>query len=769
MPSTKPSLSYISRHAETPDCPSLASRFAWRHFPGAVRPVERTWIRLVTLFLAILFVSPGLMMLNAEPLEDGEETTVYDFATASQRDRFVEAPEGMVRRYPYSPTSGVGGVEGRLLSLNRGDQAQALFHMASTYDVIAAPASFGVKFQYGVDDNAEEGSPLVLLALANGLKENLVSGRGKLGMRVVREAKPEDPSRPWRFQLVNSTATRSIGEPFAMEDGNWYGMEGTFTASPDGKAIKFEIRFSDMGPDGLTPGEVQRASTGGTTGNTQYDLRNAMIGILGQHAGGGAVAFDDLRISSAASATPLRPVTFLPGPLEAGATVPTETMFGVCGHVIHTSRFYEGKDDYWTLEYTLPFLLDADLGWVREAIYQPWFANRERKDVDRHRADLERYLSMYEKHGVKVMLAIMAVPPRDRWVKYNDDFFDYVAELAARFDCVKVVEMHNEPNLKFFFSGTPREYVELYGEAARKVRAARPDIVIAAGSISSLWWEQGVQWMDEMIAAGGLEWADAISVHPYNKKAPPETDPHFTGAPEEDPNHMDLALDAWWARVREAAPDKKDLKLYFTEFGYSSADEGLAGIGSEERQADYLSRLMMIFLDARLRGIPLEGVFWYDLKDDGPKRTLGEHNFGLIRHDLSRVKPGYPVYAAIAERFPDPADLERLDLGIDSLNLPGALKTYSWRRKSDGALILPFWRLPHLQEKDVDFPTRLDMDLPDDFAVGQVVLHTLRNGHDHRPVAYTVDDDRMSIPLYVGDRVQWLVIHPEPEENDHDQ
>ncbi|MDA3872584.1 MAG: hypothetical protein PF795_01305 [Kiritimatiellae bacterium] len=728
--------------------------------PGVRGKSLRVSIRPVTALVGMMLTMAG--PLKAEPMEPNHEAKAYDFADAVQLDDFLESPKVSEQRYPHSDTPGVGGIPGRLLSLNRGAQGQALHATTLTYDITEAPVSVRVKFQYGEDKDEQEKATRILLVLSQP-GENLIIGSGKLGMRVFKAENPTDPSRPWQFQLINSTSTRNIGEPFAMEAGNWYELEGSFHATPDGKSVKFSISFRDFGVEGVTSGLLGRSTEGGTTANTHYDVRRVMIGLLGQHAGSGAVAFDDLEISSSAAQVPpptLAPVEFLPRPPTPGLSAPAETIFGVCGHVIHTSRFYEGKNDYWGLEYTLPYLLDADLGWVREAIYQPWFANRERKDVDSHRADLERYLTMYEEHGVKVMLAIMATPPNDQWVKYNDDFFDYIAELVARFDCVKVVEMHNEPNLKFFWSGTPQEYVKIYSEAARVIRAARPDITLAVGSISSLWWGPGVEWLDDIIDAGALEWADAISVHPYNTKQPPETDPHFTGAPADTAEHRDLALDAWWSHVSAAAPEGKDLKVYFTEFGYSSVDEGIAGIGSEKLQADYLSRVMMSFLAARLRGFPLEGVFWYDFKDDGARDNLGEHNFGLIRHDLSRVKPGYAVYAAIAEHFQDADDLEPLELEISSLNLPEVLKTYSWKRKSDGALIIPFWRMEQLQQVDADFSTRLDVSLPDDFSIQKIVLHTLQNDHAQRTIGFTGDEGSVSIPLYVDSRVAWIVIKP---------
>lgn len=86
---------------------------------------------------------------------------------------------------------------------------------------------------------------------------------------------------------------------------------------------------------------------------------------------------------------------------------------------------------------------------------------------------------------------------------------------------------------------------------------------------------------------------------------------------------------------------KRPLKLYFTELGFSASKIGYSGVGSEEEQANRLSRLMLVLFDVRLRGIPLEQVHWYDLKQDDPLVGDYEANFGLISHNASRRGPRF--------------------------------------------------------------------------------------------------------------------------------
>lgn len=249
-----------------------------------------------------ILTTAGIALLCAMPVLGGGEipggkTHAYTFEHANQVKDFVEAPvEGAVR-YPHSADPGVGGAPGKLLSANRGDQGQTLHFSVGRVDIVAEPVTVGVKVQCATDADAYPGPARIVLALSGGGRENLVSSPGKLGMRLFRETSPENTDTPWRFQLVNGFSTRDIGEPFALEPGHWYGMRGSFDASKDGKTVKFTLRLQDLGPDGKTPKGLSREVTGTTPALDFYDVRDAAIGLLGQHAGDGAVAFDDFMIA----------------------------------------------------------------------------------------------------------------------------------------------------------------------------------------------------------------------------------------------------------------------------------------------------------------------------------------------------------------------------------------------------------------------------------------------------------------------------------------
>lgn len=443
-----------------------------------------------------------------------------------------------------------------------------------------------------------------------------------------------------------------------------------------------------------------------------------------------------------------------------GAEPSDAPLWGVCGHFLHTDVFYDHYDDRWRLERTLPFLREAGMAWVREPIYAlagprgalvgPPEAGEalDRGIADRRRV-VDDYLLQYDQAGVRVMLVVFVHPLASKEGAANDErFFEWVGELVARHSCVKVVELHNEPNLRSFWKGSAADYVNTYRLGASILRRARPDLELAAPAISSLWWASGVEWMENAMDQGLLDFVDAISVHPYNTTYPPEADPHYGDRHRRDPEGLSHAVRQFWALVQRHNPKGKPLKLYFSELGYAASRKGLAAVGDEVRQADYLGRLMLLYFDLRLRGLPLEAAFWYDLKNDGADRANEQHNFGLISENLDRRKPAFFAYQRVARLLGPPGGYQPLDLFARKSVQPHAVKTLAWRRKADGALLLAVWRMDQLQEEDADFSGELALDLPEGFVPSRVLAQTLDEAGDREvPFATARDGEKPTLRL----------------------
>ncbi len=481
--------------------------------------------------------------------------------------------------------------------------------------------------------------------------------------------------------------------------------------------------------------------------------------------------------------TPLKPVKFLPAATVKASPPPPVSIFGVAGHMIQTDLFFpdqRGVDSsrYWRLSYTLPFLRRLGATWVREPLYQPWFFGTKRDGIGPYKTSraacrkvVERYLSEYDGAGVRLILCPMfSRAGRPGFGSY----FRWIGQLAAKYPCVAGVEMSNEPNLTGFWRYGVKDYVEAARRGARDLRRVAPKIPIIVGGFSG--WGGGLDhpklkaqakgsgdlatvWARKAFADGLLDFADGVSVHPYRQGVPPEGGTGGLESPA-NPHGFTDGIRAFWRIVQQYNVARRPLKLYFTEIGYSASTGGYSSVGTTARQADYLSRMMLILFNLRLSGFPLRAVCWYDLKRDD--RAVGnyESNFGLVSPKTSHVRPAFVVYQHIIHAFADTGNFQLARLTVRFTNLPRVIKYYVWRRKSDGSIVVPFWRMNQLQKHDRNFDSELILTLPEAFGTPECVrLVSLHSGEPHA-VGYRVSRGKLYVPLRVTARAAWLVIYP---------
>lgn len=466
-------------------------------------------------------------------------------------------------------------------------------------------------------------------------------------------------------------------------------------------------------------------------------------------------------------------INWFPRKLDPSVVVQADSIFGVCGHFLHTNQFFSHNNkrfnNHWRPQNTMPWLVEGNFNWVRETLYMGLFKNDS--GGLRNRQLVEDYLQEYQDRGVRVLLGPMYGGAKED--EELRDFAAWIGSLSKRFDAVQAVELHNEPNLKGFWKGTPQEFVDVSREFTRAVKAEDPQAVIVAGSFSG-WggaWNHpdlrelvagerdlATKYAEEVFSLGLLEFADAVSAHPYRGASAPEggdviearTDPE--GFEKEIRNYLDLAA--------KYTPGNKRLPLHLTEIGYSVSTQGYSNVPDEARQADYITRLMLLLLGMRLDGVPIETVFWYDLKQDEMDDSHYESNFGIVSPSANRPRPAWTAVRRINEFFAFNDDFEALpDAALQLSNGDDLTKSYLWRRKSDGSLIVPFWRMNQLQRKDTDFDSNLTLTLPEGFDAknATVLLHDL---HEDRPreVAFKKLDytNALLIPLHVTSRAAWL-------------
>lgn len=108
-----------------------------------------------------------------------------------------------------------------------------------------------------------------------------------------------------------------------------------------------------------------------------------------------------------------------------------------------------------------------------------------------------------------------AAGPRD-----ITDWHNFVRTVAIRYKGkIRHYEVWNEPNWDTFFSGRVEQMVALAREAHRVLKEVDPSIVVVSPSAT---YESGVKWLDQYLAKGGGNYADAIGFHFYVIPGRPE-------------------------------------------------------------------------------------------------------------------------------------------------------------------------------------------------------------------------------------------------------
>ena len=196
---------------------------------------------------------------------------------------------------------------------------------------------------------------------------------------------------------------------------------------------------------------------------------------------------------------------------------------------------------------------------------------------------------------------------------------------------VRHYEVWNEYDIKIGGTtpGSAENYARLLAKVYPRIKKIDPSIVVYGGAMTPSGVRNG--WLEAMLAAGALRHLDVVSIHTYNYGQP----------------GRDRTPEAWaeWmrktgdliARYNEGRP----APLYITEMGWPTQ---LDKRGTPPRDsAAFLTRMYLL-----ARTLPsLKGIWWYDFQDDGWTASYNEHNFGLVRPDLT-PKPSYFALADIA-------------------------------------------------------------------------------------------------------------------------
>lgn len=270
-------------------------------------------------------------------------------------------------------------------------------------------------------------------------------------------------------------------------------------------------------------------------------------------------------------------------------------------------------------------------------------------------------------HGIQ-MLGLLAYQPG--WLSPNAPvtneeralFANYVYEVVKRYkEKIHYWEIWNEPNGGSFWrpKSNVADYANLLIASYNEAKKADPQCVILAPGVSHI----DRDFIRGIYEQGGGEFFDVLSVHPYSQ------------APD-----VTLVWDVNAAKsiMRTFGKEKA---IWVTEVGWSTHAKG--GVSEETQSAN----LVRAYLQSLALGI--HNIMWYDFRDDGTDIFYSEHNFGILRRNLS-PKPAYYALKTLTAR------LEGMVYRGDIFNPKGRLRGLLFSGKDKALLAL--WSVKGLRE-----------------------------------------------------------------------
>ena len=315
------------------------------------------------------------------------------------------------------------------------------------------------------------------------------------------------------------------------------------------------------------------------------------------------------------------------------AASPNDPAFGVQFHAT-----WSDYSDAQRLE-VLDKLADAGVKWVRVDMGWASFQEDSRNSFTQYHVDKADWIvDQARARGIKVLAMLWRTP---EWANNGagtevppTDPADYgrIARWAAEHfkGRVSAWEVWNEPNLDYFFDGTPAEYVKLLKASYSQFKAGDPDAKVVLGGPSY----NDTDWLEKVYAAGAQGYFDVMSTHPYQGVA---------DAPPEKPDDGTIWTLSHVEAVHDLMVENGDggKKIWFTEYGWSSHPNQPGypnwrrGV-TEQQQGEFLVRSIKYVRD----NFPyVTNMFWYNERN----RDTGDEqldNYGLMYRNLT-PKPAF--------------------------------------------------------------------------------------------------------------------------------
>lgn len=98
-----------------------------------------------------------------------------------------------------------------------------------------------------------------------------------------------------------------------------------------------------------------------------------------------------------------------------------------------------------------------------------------------------------------------------------DDWSAFVTALVTRYrGRISSYELWNEPNASGYWTGNPKQMVELAARAYQIIKSIDPAAIVTTPGVSSTGWPLSHDaWLDQYLGAGGGKFADVVAWHGY--------------------------------------------------------------------------------------------------------------------------------------------------------------------------------------------------------------------------------------------------------------
>jgi hypothetical protein len=220
------------------------------------------------------------------------------------------------------------------------------------------------------------------------------------------------------------------------------------------------------------------------------------------------------------------------------------------------------------------------------------------------------------------------------------------ALLDAYGDQIRDLEVWNEYNGNAPWNRGPCRldadcYYEMLKVAYETIKAAHPDASVTGPAGVTIPYG----WIERVFQRGGLQYLDAVTVHPYGFPQSPENG--YRGR-----NLPGIGLEARIVQLQELIKkynNGETKPIYFTEIGWGT-QQSARGV-TEQEQAQYQVRTHTAAFAAGV-----EKVFWYEIMNKKVLPLGPGANYGMIRHPDDPLgkyapKPSFVSYATMTRQL----------------------------------------------------------------------------------------------------------------------